>query len=168
MVQRLGIAKVLLNDPDVLILDEPTANLDPLCVARYREIVRTLNAEGKTVLVSSHILSEVSRVCTSFAIMIRGRLIVTGSIDDLPALLKESAQNLQIRIETREPLPVLEHPAIVSAEFDDDRRRARLNVSEDIRDWVTDRLNDARVHIREFAVEEPSLEDIFMSYYHAS
>ncbi len=168
MVQRLGIAKVLLNDPDVLILDEPTANLDPLCVAEYRRIIHSLAAEGTTILVSSHILAEVSRVCTSFAMMVRGRLIVTGSIDDLPVLLKRSAPVLNIRLEAQEPLPELEHPAIVRAEYDPDRRRARLEVGEDIRDWVMERVSGAGVHLREFTVEEPSLEDIFMSYYHAS
>ena len=168
MVQRLGIAKVLLNDPDVLVLDEPTANLDPVCVAEYREIVRSLRAEGRTVVVSSHILPEVSKVCTSFAILVRGRLITTGSVSDLPVQLAQSAPVMAIRVETRAPLPELDHPAILASEFDDDRRRARLEVTGDIRDWLVDRLAATGVPIRGMAIEEPSLEEVFMRYYHAT
>ncbi len=168
MVQRLGIAKVLLNDPDVLVLDEPTANLDPLCVAEYRKIVRSLRDEGKTIVVSSHILPEVSKVCTSFAILVRGRLITTGSVSDLPVQLAQTAPGMAIRVETRTPLPELDHPAILASRFDQDRTRARLEVTEDIRDWLVDRLGDAGVLIRELAIEEPSLEEVFMRYYHAA
>ena len=168
MVQRLGIAKVLLNDPDVLVLDEPTANLDPVCVAEYREIVRSLRAEGRTVVVSSHILPEVSKVCTSFAILVRGRLITTGSVSDLPVQLAQSAPVMAIRVETRAPLPELDHPAILASEFDEDRRRTRLEVTGDIRDWLVDRLAATGVPIRGMAIEEPSLEEVFMRYYHAT
>ncbi|MEN6343542.1 MAG: ABC transporter ATP-binding protein [Methanospirillum sp.] len=166
MVQRLGIAKVLLNDPQVLILDEPTANLDPLCVADYREIVGDLAAEGKTILVSSHILPEVSKVCTSFAIMLRGRLIVTGSIHDLPHLLKQTANRLRIRVEASTSLPVFTHPAIESTESSEDGRHMTLFVTEDIRDVLVDACAAEGVRLRELSIVEPSLEDIFMTYYH--
>src|SRR5690606_16316634 len=63
MKQRLGLAQALINDPKVLFLDEPTANLDPEAVAEYRDLVHRLAREGKTIFVSSHILSEVTQVC---------------------------------------------------------------------------------------------------------
>ncbi|HOT95149.1 MAG TPA: ABC transporter ATP-binding protein [Methanoregulaceae archaeon] len=168
MVQRLGIAKILLNDPDVLVLDEPTANLDPLCVAEYREIVRSLRAEGRTVVVSSHILSEVAKVCTSVAILARGRLVASGSVTDLPFRLAQTAGGMAIRVETRSPIPELDHPSILAAEYDANRCRARFQVTDDVRDWLVDQLRNAGVTIRELAVEEPSLEEVFMRYYHAT
>jgi len=168
MVQRLGIAKILLNDPDVLVLDEPTANLDPLCVAEYREIVRSLRAEGRTVVVSSHILSEVAKVCTSVAILARGRLVASGSVTDLPFRLAQTAGGMAIRVETRSPIPELDHPSILAAEYEANRCRARFQVTDDVRDWLVDHLRNAGVTIRELAVEEPSLEEVFMRYYHAT
>ena len=83
MMQRLGLAHALLNDPEVLFLDEPTANLDPEGVFQYRELVKQLSNEGKTIFISSHILSEVSKVCNTIGIISKGRLIARGTLEEL-------------------------------------------------------------------------------------
>jgi ABC-2 type transport system ATP-binding protein len=80
MKQRLGIAAALLKDPAVLILDEPANGLDPAGIKEVRELLRSLAAEGRTVFLSSHILSEVQAVCDRVAIVARGRTIATGSV----------------------------------------------------------------------------------------
>ena len=83
MKQRLAIASALLNDPTVLILDEPTNGLDPMGIAEIREIIKKIAANGKTIILASHLLDEVQKVCTHFAILQRGNLIHTGPVGDV-------------------------------------------------------------------------------------
>lgn len=83
MKQRLGLAYVLLGDPEILFLDEPTNGMDPAGMAEIRELIRSLGTGGRTVLLSSHLLHEVEQVCDSVAILSRGRLVVQGGIEDL-------------------------------------------------------------------------------------
>lgn len=83
MKQRLGIAYALLGDPELVFLDEPTNGLDPAGVAEVRELIRTLGTDGRTVVLSSHLLSEVQQVADYVAILSRGRLIVQGGVEEL-------------------------------------------------------------------------------------
>ena len=83
MKQRLGLAHVLLGDPDLLILDEPTNGMDPDGMAEVRELIRSLGDGERTVLLSSHLLHEVEQVCDSVAILSHGRLVAQGRVDDL-------------------------------------------------------------------------------------
>jgi len=83
MKQRLAIAATLLKSPDLLILDEPTNGLDPAGIREIRETIRDLGASGVTVLLSSHILAEVQQVCTSATIIGNGRLLASGTVDEL-------------------------------------------------------------------------------------
>jgi ABC-type multidrug transport system ATPase subunit len=83
MKQRLAIASALLNDPEVLILDEPTNGLDPMGIAEIREIIKKIAAANKTIILASHLLDEVQRVCTHFAVLRRGTLVHSGPIDDV-------------------------------------------------------------------------------------
>lgn len=83
MKQRLGLAYVLLGDPEILFLDEPTNGMDPDGMAEIRDLIRTLGTGDRTVLLSSHLLHEVEQVCDSVAILSRGRLIVQGGVHDL-------------------------------------------------------------------------------------
>ncbi|WKZ58736.1 MAG: ABC transporter ATP-binding protein [Cyclobacteriaceae bacterium] len=85
MKQRLAIASALLNDPTVLILDEPTNGLDPMGIAEIREIIRKIAESGKTIILASHLLDEVQKVCTHFAILKRGNMVHTGPIGDVGA-----------------------------------------------------------------------------------
>jgi len=85
MLQRLGFAQALLGDPDLLILDEPTSNLDPLGREDVIRLIKDLGAEGKKIFISSHILSEVERVCEEVAILDNGRLIMQEKIETLRA-----------------------------------------------------------------------------------
>lgn len=83
MKQRLAIASALLNNPTVLILDEPTNGLDPMGIAEIRDIIRKIAARGKTIILASHLLDEVQKVCTHFAVLKKGNLIYTGPVDDV-------------------------------------------------------------------------------------
>ena len=81
MKQRLAIASALLNNPTVLILDEPTNGLDPMGIAEIRELIRKIAANGKTIMLASHLLDEVQKVCTHFCVLRRGDLIHSGPVE---------------------------------------------------------------------------------------
>ncbi|RFS24481.1 ATP-binding cassette domain-containing protein [Chitinophaga silvatica] len=85
MKQRLAIANVLLGDPDVLILDEPTNGLDPAGIAEVRELIHQLSASGKTIILASHLLDEVEKVCTHVAILQTGKLLISGPVNEVIA-----------------------------------------------------------------------------------
>jgi len=83
MARRVGLAQALLNDPELVILDEPTSGLDPVGRREVKDLVRALGAEGRTVLLSSHLLAEVEDVCTRVAILVEGRVRAEGRLSDL-------------------------------------------------------------------------------------
>jgi ABC-2 type transport system ATP-binding protein len=86
MRQRLGVARALLNDPELLVLDEPSNGLDPAGMAEFRQMIRDLvDREGRTVFISSHLLDEVERICDHVAIVNHGRVVVQGSMRELIA-----------------------------------------------------------------------------------
>ena len=166
MNQRLGLARALLNDPMVLFLDEPTANLDPEGVFQYRELIKQLSDEGKTIFVSSHILSEVSKVCNTIGIISKGTLIARGTLEELKNEFgRVGAENQRIIVETIEPMPEIEHEDIISAEYSETKRKVIIEAKSDLRDYISSRLFEKGVKVKEMRMEEPTLEDVFMSVY---
>lgn len=83
MKQRLALASCLLGSPEVMIFDEPTNGLDPVGIAETRELIKRLNREGKTIIMASHLLDEVEKVCTHVAILQKGTLIASGHVDEI-------------------------------------------------------------------------------------
>lgn len=83
MKQRLAIAAALLGEPQVLVLDEPTNGLDPVGIAEIRELMIALNKQGHTIIMASHLLDEVEKVCTHVAILKKGQLLTTGHVNDV-------------------------------------------------------------------------------------
>jgi ABC-2 type transport system ATP-binding protein len=83
MKQRLAIASCLLGNPSVLVFDEPTNGLDPVGIAEIRELMKRLYREGKTIIMASHLLDEVEKVCTDMAILKRGELITSGKVNEI-------------------------------------------------------------------------------------
>ena len=95
MKQRLGLALALLNDPDVLVLDEPANGLDPAGIVEMRDLLRELAAQGKTVFISSHVLSEVQQICTRVAIINHGKLIRVAPVHEL----LESSGEYEVKVD---------------------------------------------------------------------
>jgi ABC-2 type transport system ATP-binding protein len=85
MLQRIGLAQALVHDPRLVILDEPTAGVDPIGTAAITTLIRGLKAQGKTVLITSHLLAQIEEVCDRVAILDRGRLLVSGTVAELTA-----------------------------------------------------------------------------------
>ena len=83
MKQRLAIASALLNNPQVLILDEPTNGLDPMGIAEIRELIKKIASDGRTIILASHLLDEVQKVCTHFAVLKKGNMVYSGPVDDV-------------------------------------------------------------------------------------
>ena len=83
MKQRLAIASALVSDPVILILDEPTNGLDPMGIAEIREIIKRIAGDGKTIILASHLLDEVQKVCTHFAVLRKGNLVHSGPVDEV-------------------------------------------------------------------------------------
>ncbi len=97
MKQRLCLARALVHDPEVLLLDEPASGLDPRARVELRELLRTLQSMGKTVIISSHILLELAEMCSDVAIVQGGRLIVSGNVEQVSRRLS-SGRQLEIRV----------------------------------------------------------------------
>ena len=100
MKQRLSIGSALLCDPEVMILDEPTNGLDPQGIAEIRDLIRDIAQSGKTILIASHLLDEVQKVCTHFCVLRKGRMIYQGLVEDVSkgdvvVEVKANADNLQ-------------------------------------------------------------------------
>lgn len=83
MKQRLAIASALLNDPEILILDEPTNGLDPQGIHQIRDIIRLIASQGTTILLASHLLDEVEKVCSHVLVLRKGKILYSGSVDDM-------------------------------------------------------------------------------------
>lgn len=166
MRQRLGLAKALINDPDVVILDEPTANLDPQGVSDYRKIIKNISGSEKTVLVSSHILSEVSKVCSRVGIMQRGRIVKQGSWDELARNLDLlGLPEIIINVETESGMPDLVHDRIIGADYSADKTKVKIIASADIRTDIGRILFENRIIPREIALDSVTMEDAVLSYY---
>jgi len=164
MKQRLCLAKTLLHDPAVLLLDEPASGLDPHARIEIRELIRELCRMGKTVLVSSHILTELADFCTSIGIIEAGRLLASGRIDEITARL---AGNVLLDITVKgDPLVALD----VLAERPEGKRttcdgrviRAEYGGEADEIDQLLEYLVSRGVRVLGFTRTEANLEDIFL------
>jgi ABC-2 type transport system ATP-binding protein len=162
MRQRLGVARSLLADPELLILDEPTNGLDPAGIHEFRDMIRGFVAEGRTVLLSSHLLDEVEKICDEVAIVDRGQVVVQGSIADLasggkPTILIATSNEEQA-------LAILsEHRAVESAAEGSSGIRVTLHSQDGAAsDDISRRLVLAGLAIRRFEPARVSLEQRFL------
>lgn len=112
MLQRIGLAQAMIGNPELLILDEPTAGVDPIGAADIASIIKELRDEGKTVLLCSHLLSQVETICDRAAIMVKGKLALEGSVDTLTSTSESSSICIDnLNTEGRERLKALAEEA---------------------------------------------------------
>lgn len=109
MKQRLAIASAMLGDPEVLILDEPTNGLDPAGIAEVRQLIQQLAQTGKTIILASHLLDEVEKVCTHVAILQKGKLLLSGPVNQV--LVREDFVELSCNDNTKLMSIISQHPA---------------------------------------------------------
>jgi ABC-2 type transport system ATP-binding protein len=165
MRQRLGVARCLLADPQLLILDEPMNGLDPAGMLEFRHLMRTLVDEGRTVFLSSHLLDEVQRTCDFAAIVDRGRVVKQGTIDAL------APSTRRIAVGSDDPARavalIAELRGVETTSIDGDEVRVTLaeNATSE-RGLVTEivrRLLDAGLAIDRVAPVETTLEERFLN-----
>jgi ABC-2 type transport system ATP-binding protein len=164
MKQRLCLAKTLVHDPPVLILDEPASGLDPRARVEVKALLKELRRMGKTILISSHILSELADCCTSIGIIERGKLLMHGPIDEVYRRIRRN-RVLQIKFleKMEEGLSIVRSlPETRSVEVEGNQATVELAADEQQAAALLERLVAAGVRMHSFAEKEPSLEDVFM------
>ncbi len=164
MKQRLSIARVLLHDPKLLLLDEPASGLDPRARIEMRELLKELHRMGKTILISSHILPELADLCSSIGILERGKLVFQGPVEEA---LRRAKTGTIVHVVTPddqekvrqvlEKLPTVENAAIRDG-------TVVLSLSQDSNDFtfIAEAMLSNRLRITEIREEELDLEDAFM------
>src|SRR5580692_4827201 len=157
MVQRLGIAQALLGDPELLVLDEPTSGLDPAGRKEVRDLILALKAEGKTIFLSSHILSEVEQICDRVIIIDRGHMVRAGALQQMLAegdRVEIIVDRLPADLETA----VKQHGASVERE----PNRVRIHVDAAQKRVLADMLTAGGCDVISLMPMKSSLEEIFL------
>jgi ABC-2 type transport system ATP-binding protein len=172
MQQRVGVARTLLHDPAVLILDEPANGLDPQARIDMRELLLRLAERGKTLIVTSHILPELARICNIVAIITQGKLRAFGTLDQI---MREIRQRRTFEVQLVAQEQVAQAAAIVSAALDETERASlsaveaesmvRFQTSRTDKDLagLLSHLIDKRVGVAQFREVPTDLEDAFLS-----
>jgi ABC-2 type transport system ATP-binding protein len=164
MRQRLGIARMLVYQPKVILLDEPANGLDPIARIALRDLLKTLRDRGATVFVSSHILTELSDMCDTVGIMELGKLVIAGSID---AILSQTRTHIQLILEVagtvEKALEVLKSaPNVVEPRIDSGKLIMRFSGAREDIPALHKLLVSADVPVIAFFPKAENLEDLFM------
>ena len=164
MVQRLQIAKGLINDPKIVFMDEPTIGLDPVGAIELRKIIRRLSDDGKTVLLTTHYMQEAEELCNHIAIINHGKMIANDTIDSL----KRQIDNIStIKIELKQVIP-LENLSLLSGVvevfwLDEVRHLLCIKSFEKVNNLISKIIDVIDSHnIRNIEVKTPSLEDVYI------
>ncbi len=164
MKQRLCLAKTLVHDPPVLILDEPSSGLDPRARLEFKALMKELRRMGKTILISSHILSELADCCTSIGIIERGQLLMHGPIEEVYSRIR---RNRLIEIKFMDDMDVglsiiRSMPETRDVRIEDHRATVELEGDNAKVAELLDTLMRQGVRLRSFNDKDPTLEDVFM------
>ncbi len=164
MKQRLCLAKTLVHDPPVLILDEPTSGLDPRARIEVKALLKELRRMGKTILISSHILSELADCCTSIGIIERGQLLMHGPIDSVYRKIRRN-RIVEIKFIANQDAGISilrSDPAMRGIDIDGNRATVELETDDEGLAKLLEQLVAGGVKMRSFSDKDPTLEDVFM------
>jgi ABC-2 type transport system ATP-binding protein len=164
MKQRLCLAKTLVHDPPLLILDEPSSGLDPRARMEFKALMKELRRMGKTILVSSHILSELADICTSIGIIERGQLLMHGPIDEVYRRIR---RNRLVEVKFVDGMDVgmsviRSNSAVKNVTVEETRVTVEIDGTDEVVANLLDELVRNKVRLRSFADKDPTLEDVFM------
>ncbi|PQO42896.1 ABC transporter ATP-binding protein [Blastopirellula marina] len=166
MKQRLCLAKTLVHDPPVLILDEPASGLDPRARLEVKALLKELRKMGKTILISSHILVELADCCTSVGIIERGQLLMHGPIEDVYRRIRKN-RILQVKLVNNfdAALSIIRsEPTCVDVDVEADRMMITCELQTDDNGvaGLLNKLIANQITVRSYAEKDPTLEDVFM------
>jgi ABC-2 type transport system ATP-binding protein len=165
--QRVALGRALVHDPDLLILDEPAANLDPRARIEFRTLIRELAADGKTILLSSHILSELSEMCDVVAVIEHGKILATGTVADILKRVRPR-RSLSVRLagpaDAHEAMEkfLLEQPGVSNVHDAGDRVQFELEGGDEEQVALVGRLVSGGFPILEFTAHSAGLEELFI------
>ena len=160
MKQKIAIVATFMHEPDVILLDEPTSGLDPLMQERFIELVKAEKEKGKTILMSSHIFEEVSKVCDRVGILKEGHLIRETDIDELK---HADVKTYKIELNTEESFYKITELYRNRAEFSKEKKQMLITVSdEDINELI---CALSKCDVKFISEQKHSLEEYFMQYY---
>lgn len=169
MKQKLGFASFLINDPEILILDEPTIGLDPATIHFFRKKLEELNKKGVTIFLSSHILSEIEAICDRVCIINKGKIITVDTIDSLgEKMSSKSNKTVHIKFEniTEEARKaVAEIDGVLSAKINDEYNHLEIEIErgKQIIPIINKTLVENNIAVTGIETKEINLEDIFLS-----
>ena len=164
MKQRLCLAKTLIHDPKVLLLDEPASGLDPRARIEIKELFKELKAMGKTIIISSHILPELADFCNKVGIIERGELLVSGDVSDIMAQVS-GGRTLEITLldsQARAQEVLSDAPGVRAVRLVDSRLHVEFNGDPEAQANLNKLLIDHGLRVLTFSEQETDLEDIFM------
>ena len=164
MKQRLCLAKTLVHDPPVLILDEPASGLDPRARVEVKALLKELRRMGKTILISSHILTELADCCTSIGIIERGKLLMHGPIDEVYQRIRGN-QVIEARLGTNleTGLSIIRsNPDVRDVQVDGAKVVIEFSSSDHNPSELLKKLINNEVEVINFGQKDPNLEDVFM------
>jgi ABC-2 type transport system ATP-binding protein len=166
MTQRLGLARVLLHEPQVLLLDEPASGLDPRARIEMRGLLKELRNMGKTILVSSHILPELADICNKIGIIERGKLLFDG---DVQSAIRQVRQSLVMDVAVANGMGNMvrdllqQHSQVKEVELrEDDTMVVKLNEGVHDGSFIADLVVKNGFRLKMLKEEEVDLEDVFM------
>ena len=164
MKQRLCLARALIHDPKLLVLDEPTSGMDPRNRMEFKEVLKELCEEGKTILVSSHILSELSQMCTDIGIIDAGKIVLSGSMWEILQKVNDSNPLLIKVCDRREEAVRLlkQDPSVKTIAIRDSDIVVQFHGGQEEEAYLLKRIVDAGIPISGFIREQGDLETIFM------
>jgi len=159
MMQRIGLAQAMMNDPDLIVLDEPTDGVDPVGRREIRDLLLKFKREGKTIFLNSHLLSELEMVCDRVAILVQGRVVQQGTLDELTS----ESQRYEIVIEGKAPKRVLDNRNVSIGAKEADRTTLFIDgVDPSPVQAIIDQLRIDEATIVSVRPIRESLEDLFM------
>lgn len=165
MRQRLGLADVLIKNPELVILDEPTLGLDPEAAREFLQLIRGLKEEGISVLLSSHLLHQVQAVCDRVGLFRKGRMVLQGTVPELARKVLGSAHIIHVQAkgaQIMERLGALD--GVVHVDPDSDHR-LRVKAERDVRDAISRTVIEGGGSLYALSLEQPSLDDVYERYF---
>jgi ABC-2 type transport system ATP-binding protein len=170
--QRVALGRAIIHDPQLLILDEPAANLDPRARIEFRTLIRELASDGKTIVLSSHILTELAEMCDVVTVIEKGKILATGTVQDILAGVR-SRRILSVRLagplDGAQGRPfdaverfLLEQPGVMNVHEAGGRLQFELDGGDDEQVALVARLIGAGFPVLEFSAHSADLEDLFI------
>jgi len=164
MVQRLSVALALINDPMVLIMDEPTIGMDPEATAHFRNLFTTLSKQGKTVFISSHLLDEVQRICTHVGMINKGRMVFNGPITQvLEAFTQHWVIEAEVKKVTKTMISALKKLDYVEdVKVEGNKMRIKLKEKKDFRGEISSEIFKRKGVLLSLNLRKITLEDAYL------